>query len=157
MMPHIPVDLYVWHIIKTLRSITQFIHSFSTYIVKNLPVSHQFKMKLSGVGKLEEDVGIGRKDVVVDLALDVHGLRAEIELLELDLALSELLVATDIIVHHFHLQLHVVQGGDVEVKILAVHGVLLILLLGRLHLAKVLVEEGVVLLELELLGFWNID
>ena len=58
---------------------------------------------------------------------------------------------------HLDLELHVVQGGDVEVKVLAVHGVLLVLLLGRLHLAKVLVEEGVVLLELELLGFWDID
>jgi len=30
---------------------------------------------------------------------------------------------------HFHLQLHVVQGGDVEVEVLGVHRILLILLL----------------------------
>ena len=110
------------------------------------------KRQLLGVGKLEEDVGIGRKDVVVDLALDVDGLGSEIELLELDLARTKLFVGTDVVIHHLDLELHVVQGGDVEVEVLAVYGVLLVLLLGRLHLAKVLVEEGVVLLELELGG-----
>jgi len=108
------------------------------------------QIKLLGVGKLEEDVGIGGEDVVVDLALDLGGLRAEVELLEVDLALAELLVAADVVVHDLDLELHVVDGGDVEVEVLAVDGVLLVLLLGRGHLAEVLVEEGVVLLQLEL-------
>jgi len=48
------------------------------------------------------------------------------------------------------LRLYLLKGRDVEVEVLSVDGVLLILLLGRLHLSEVLVEEGIVLLKLEL-------
>ena len=54
---------------------------------------------LLGVGKLQEDVGVGGEDVVVYLTLKLNGVGAKVQLLELDLALSELLVAADVVVH----------------------------------------------------------
>jgi len=54
---------------------------------------------LLGVGKLQEDVGVGGEDVVVDLTLNLNGVGAKVQLLELDLALPELLVAADVVVH----------------------------------------------------------
>mmetsp|Transcript_9712 Transcript_9712/g.18403 ORF Transcript_9712/g.18403 Transcript_9712/m.18403 type:complete len:310 (-) Transcript_9712:29-958(-) len=105
---------------------------------------------LFSVRELEDDVRVGREEVVIDLPTDLAGQRVEIKLLELDLALSELVVHSRIVVHDLDLELHVLESGYVEREELVVGGVVLVLLLGRDLISEVLVEEGVVLLQLEL-------
>ena len=61
--------------------------------------SRRTTYNLLRVGKLQEDVGVGGEDVVVDHTLNFDGVGAKVQLLELDLALPELLVAADVVVH----------------------------------------------------------
>ena len=59
----------------------------------------QLVVGLLGVGELKENVSVGGEDVVVYLPFDFGSFRTKVQLLELDLALPELLVAADVVVH----------------------------------------------------------
>ena len=64
----------------------------------------QLVVGLLGVGKLQENVSVGGENVVVYLPFDFGSFRTKVQLLQLDLALSELLVAADVIVHDLNCQ-----------------------------------------------------
>ena len=74
----------------------------------------QLVVGLLGVGELKENVSVGGEDVVVYLPFDFGSFRAKVQLLELDLALPELLVAADVVVHD--LKCHDTQSTKQERK-----------------------------------------
>lgn len=107
-------------------------------------------MLLLGVGKGKEDVGVLANQTIVVLLLDVSGGSRETHFVKLDLTLAHLIVAEGVLILDLASQFHVLQGGDVEVESLVVDRVEVVLLDGGLLLSKVLVEDHVVLLKLEL-------
>jgi len=74
----------------------------------------------------------------------------ETELIELDLAFSQLPIFTNVLVHYFDREYHVFQFRDVEVECFIISGIQIILLRCRDHLSIVLVLKSIILLKLKL-------
>lgn len=86
-------------------------------------------------------VGIIREQVVIDLAVDLHGSFTKSHVFKLNLALANLVVAGNIIIHDLDGKFHVVEGRNVPNKGLAIDRVGLILLVARLFVALLMVKE----------------
>ena len=103
--------------------------------------------------QLEKDPGIRCKHVVVDLASDFERFRRKVQLFQFDQTSAHLIVGiVFVVIHHGDLELHIVQSRYIKNKVLGVHRILLVGLLGTHVLAIVLVVaySTIVLFELEL-------
>lgn len=123
----------------------------STIIDHNEPAPNMLQgIILLFVLDRKEDVGILTENLVVDLLFDRRGLARESHVLELNLALSKLVIASNIIIHNLAGKLHVVESFNVPDKGLTVDGIGLILLLGRLLVTHILVKDGIILFKFKL-------
>ena len=86
---------------------------------------------------------VSREEVEVDRLFEVLGAIGDVLVLELDLALSALVVSgANVAVHDLEREDHVVQGGDVELKVLVPNGIELALLGGGFLISIVVVSVG---------------
>jgi predicted cation transporter len=101
------------------------------------------------VGKLQPDLSVLDKDIIVDDLVKGLGTRSQTQIVQLELGRTQFIVFQGIVIHDFHPQHHVVEGGNFEPKGLAIFGAGVVVLGGGFLASVVLVHDHVVLLEIK--------
>jgi len=100
------------------------------------------------IGNIHDDLSIGAKKVAVDGFCESLGRPSDTLVLELDLALSTIIIlGANIAIKALQCKNHVVEGWDVELEVFVPNGIQVALLDGGFLVSIVVVAKDVVLFE----------